>query len=235
MSKISYCSLEEAWGDSYKTNNNNNNNNIINNDNISNKNISNKNIINTEKNWNGNISSSVFPGSNVKENKKNIENNKIYSRDKYDYLNENSEIERKEIINNMNNIERNNNTENNSIIEYEKYRFNPINKVNNNNNEVAYSPFNESIEKKYLQDKLNFLENEFRKYKNYFENDNKQNNYIEKFSNNTNEDEEKHTSYNKSNDIIDLILLIIIGLIVIFVMNSIFNIGKSIGARNKIY
>jgi len=159
--------------------------------------------------------------------------NKIYTRDKYTYLNENSEIERKEIINNMNNIERNNNTENNSVVEYEKYRFNPTNKVNNNNYEQTYSPFNESIEKKYLQDKLNFLENEFRKYKNYIDNDDNTNNYIEKFSNNSKE-EEIATNYNKSNDIIDLILLIIIGLIVIFVMNSIFNIGKSIGARNKI-
>jgi hypothetical protein len=196
MSKISYCSLEEAWGDSYKTNKN-------------------------EK--------------NDKNNKKNIENNKIYQMNKYDHLNDNSEIERKEIIKNMNSIERNNsdknNIENNSIVEYEKYRFNPINKVNNNNYEQTYTPFNDSIEKKYLQDKLNFLENEFRKYKNYIENDNYnyKNNNIENFSNNDGENKN-----NKSNDIIDLILLIIIGLIVIFVMNSIFNIGKSIGARNKI-
>jgi hypothetical protein len=210
MSKISYCSLEEAWGDSYKTNNIDNIDNI---NNINNDIISNKNIIN---------------------NKKNTENNKINTRDKYTYLNENSEIERKEIINNMNNIERNNNTENNSIVEYEKYRFNPTNKVNNNNSEKQYSPFNESIEKKYLQDKLNFLENEFRKYKNYFENESNTNNYIENFSNNSKKYEENETNYNKSNDIIDLILLIIIGLIVIFVMNSIFTIGKSIGARNKV-
>jgi hypothetical protein len=38
---------------------------------------------------------------------------------------------------------------------------------------------------------------------------------------------------NGSNDIVDLILLIIVGLIVILVMNSIFNIGKSIGLRNR--
>ena len=132
----------------------------------------------------------------------------------------------------MNNIERNSNTEDNSIVNYEKYRFNPNNKVYNNNNERTYSPFNESIEKKYLQDKLNFLENEFRKYKNYVEDENNTNNYIEKFSNNSKEETE--TNYNKSNDIIDLILIIIIGLIVIFVMNSIFNIGKTIGSRNKI-
>ena len=179
MSKISYCSLEEAWGEPYKTN--------------------------------------------------NIKNEKI---------NENSEIERKEVIKNMNIIERNNG--NNYPIntnDYNKYRLNPKNNIEqtySSNNKQEYSPFNESIEKKYLQDKLNFLENEFKKYKEYFDNE-----HIEKFSNNI---EDENNIVNKSidkpndkpNDIIDLILLIIIGLIVIFVMNSIFNIGKSIGSRNKV-
>ena len=116
--------------------------------------------------------------------------------------------------------------ENNENTEYNKYRFNPINKVVDNNPQ-QYTPFNESIEKKYLMDKLNFLENEFRKYKDVFEqkNNNINNNIIENFSNQTIEETPKN------NDIIDLCLLIIIGLILIFVMNSIFNIGKSIGAR----
>ena len=163
MSKISYCSLEEAWGDSYKTKNN------------------------------------------------NAENNQKETVPK--------EIVHKEIVNNM--------------VEYEKYRFNPINKVNNNNNEKVYSPFNESIEKKYLQDKINYLENEFKKYKNYYEDKKDENSYTEKFSNNEKE-EENQLNNNNNTDIIDLILLIIIGLIVIFVMNSIFNMGKSIGAKNKV-
>jgi len=155
MSKISYCSLEEAWGNTHMTKNNN--------------------------------------------EKETVQKETLH----------------KEVVNNM--------------LEYEKYRFNPINKVNNNNNnEKVYTPFNESIEKKYLQDKINYLENEFKKYKNYY-NDEK-NNYIENFSNNVKEEENES---NNNTDIIDLILLIIIGLIVIFVMNSIFNMGKSIGAKNK--
>lgn len=187
MSKISYCSLEEAWGDLY----------VKNKDNL-----------------------------NINNNKSDI--NDINDKDKNEILN-NINITEK------NNI-KNNNIENNGIIEYQKYRFNPINKVNNNNDDKIYSPFQESIEKKYLQDKINFLENEFKKYKNYFETQNvqgiedNQNNTMEYFTNKKEEDEPN----NKSNDIIDLLLLIIIGLIIIFVMNSIFNIGKSIGSRNKI-
>jgi hypothetical protein len=68
MSKISYCSLEEAWGNSYKKD-----------------------------------------------------------------INKEEDVKIK-------------NVENNSIVEYEKYRFNPVNKVDNNNYEKEYSPFNESIE-----------------------------------------------------------------------------------------
>jgi hypothetical protein len=156
-----------------------------------------------------------------------------------------SQIERETVVDNMNKVERNSNPENNSIVEYNKYRFNPVNKVNKNDYEQQnYTPFNESIEKKYLQDKLNFLENEFRKYKFLFENNenysNKNNkNYninhsediYESFKNN---EEDKTENTYKGNDIIDLILLIIIGLIVIFVLNSIFSIGKTIGARHKI-
>jgi hypothetical protein len=126
MSKMSYCSLEEAWGTSFKEKDDNLNN-------------------------------------------------------KYEKI----DNERLNVISNMNNIERNNNCENNSIIEYEKYRFNPENKVLKNDVEKSYSPFKESIEKKYLQDKLNFLENEFKKYKHFFENTNEKSNSstIEKFEN----------------------------------------------------
>ena len=200
MSKISYCSLEEAWGDSYnnKINNNNNNNNFKNN---------------------------------------NLENNNLEKcDDKYIQLNKTSDSDRLNVIKNMNNVERHQTSERNSlsdnIDEYNRYRFNNNNKVDNNDTSKNYTPFNESIEKKYLQDKLNFLENEFKKYKNIFEkSDFDSNNYqIENFSNNNSE----LNNSNKGNDIIDLILLLIIGLIVIFFMNSIFNIGKSIGSRNKI-
>jgi len=196
LSKISYCSLEEAFAGSYNDNKINNNNNF-----------------------------------------NNLENNNLEKcDDKYIKLNKISDSDRLNVIKNMNNVERHSSSERNSlsdnIDEYNRYRFNNNNKVDNNDISKNYTPFNESIEKKYLQDKLNFLENEFKKYKNIFEkSDSDSNNYqIENFSNSNSE---SNTS-NKGNDIIDLILLIIIGLIVIFVMNSIFNIGKSIGSRNKI-
>ena len=206
MSKISYCSLEEAWGTSYKKNINDDAN--INKDIIQNNNIENNNI---EKN--------------------NIQNNTILN-DKYDYLNKTSNTERNNVIKNMNSVERNKTAENNSIVEYNKYRFNPLNNVNGNNStEETYTPFNESIEKKYLQDKINFLENQFKKYKYIFDENNNSLDTIESFSN---QEVKENNRPNKSNDIIDLFLLIIIGLIVIFVMNSIFSIGKTIGARQKI-
>ena len=152
-----------------------------------------------------------------------------------------SQIERETVVENMNKVERNSAPENNSIVEYNKYRFNPENKVNKNNYEMQnYTPFNESIEKKYLKDKLHFLENEFKKYKFLFEkneNYSNKNDYeediYESFKNNEEDKNESKLNY-KSNDMIDLILLIIIGLIVIFVLNSIFSIGKTIGSRQKI-
>jgi hypothetical protein len=198
MSRITYCSLEEAWGDSF-----------------------NRKDINEQQ-------SSIKVNNNLKNGQQIKNNQQIYERNKYDKLIENSEDNRAELINNINKIERNYLTENNnqtSLIEYNKYRINPKNQVNSYQ-EPQYTPFQETLDKKYLQDKLNYLENEFIKYKNLV-NDN---NNIEHFDN-TN----KNTNDNsKDNDIIDLIVLIIIGLLVIFVLNSIFNIGKAIGARNKV-
>ena len=228
MSKISYCSLEEAWGESYnKKNNDSSNLENINNNSISNNDISNNNI-----------------------NNSNNSNNTISNRNKYDTLNKESQIERENVITNMNSIERNKKPENNSIVSYDKYRFNSENKVNSKSYENNYTPFQESLEKKYLQDKLLFLEHEFKKYKYLIEkseNNRKISNRdsymyssedsIENFSNseNSTKDDTKNNyiSNNNGNDIIDLFLLIIIGLIVIFVMNSIFNIGKKIGASGK--
>ena len=79
-----------------------------------------------------------------------------------------------------------------------------------------------------------YLENELRKYNHLFEKSDYQINNIESFSNKDSISNNNVPSNNKSNDIIDLILLIMIGLIVIFVMNSIFNIGKAIGSKNKL-
>jgi hypothetical protein len=198
MSKISYCSLEEAWGNSFSKNNG--------------QNIEQNNVQNNIHN--------------------NVQNTKISNRemDKYNMLTEKSENDRDIVISNMNNIERNPRTENNSLVQYQKYRFNPSNKVNYNDQQI-YSPFNQDLERKYLQDKLMYLENELRKYKHLFEKSDYQINSIESFSNQDSISNNNVPSNNKSNDIIDLILLIMIGLIVIFVMNSIFNIGKAVGAK----
>ncbi len=107
MSKISYCSIEEAWGTSFDRQKNNNNPQIS-----------------------------------------NDSNENMFNRNKYDMLNEKSKVERENVINNMNNIERNTKTENNmSIQQYNKYRFNPNNAVSNNSTSVenarsnTYSPF----------------------------------------------------------------------------------------------
>jgi hypothetical protein len=169
MSRVSYCSLEEAWG------------------------------------------------------KSNIENNN------YEKLQNKSKDMRDEVINNMNNMERNSpsnhpsSTSSNSLVEYNKYRFNPYNNVEHENVNNTYSPFQENIEKKYLKDKLIYLENELLKYKNVFEPS-----YIEKFSNPSSQ---PINNNNNTNDIFDIVLLIIIGLILILFMNSIFNLGKTIGSK----
>jgi len=195
--RISYCSLEEAWGDSF------------------------------------NRKDMIQPPPNNKLYQQQTKNNdKLFERNKYDKLIEGSDQDRENVISNMNIVERNVISENNSSNQqqFDKYRFNPNNVVTNNNiidNEKAYLPFKENIEKKQIEDKLNLLENELKKYK-YLMNDTN----IESFSNSNGGSNEQKQS--NSNDIIDLIILIIIGLLVIFVLNSIFNIGKAIGARNKI-
>jgi hypothetical protein len=219
MSKISYCSLEEAWGSSYKLNNNENNG--LNNVDLDNNNSNSKN------------------------------NDKLYSLntdDKYSLLHKKSEEDRDNVINNMNNIERNNSKTENRIIEYNKYRLNSNNVVKESPvKEESYAlqkymPFSESIERKYLEDKLKFLENEILKYKNLIDNNDGINsdlggNFIESFSNNNNSSNVNQSSSVtgnvKNNDLIDIILLIIIGLIIILVMNSIFNIGKAIGMKRR--
>ena len=200
MSKITYCSLEEAWGKTYKDESNNSPNNEF---------------------------------KNILEDKK------------YNNLVEKSDNDRVKVINNLNTIEKSIPKENNSIVEYNKYRFNTDNNVKSSETQLTYTPFNESLEKKYLKDKLFFLENEFRKYKTLFDQSdskvyNQQSYGNEHFSNNdstlninTMNTMNNQQKSNNTNDMIDLILLIIIGLIIILVMNSIFNIGKSIGSRQN--
>jgi len=217
MSKINYCSLDEAWGDPGR----NINDNLLSNDSSSNVNPTN-NVQHVEQN----------DGQRVMLNtQKNTNNDKIYGRTNYDYLNENSKIDRNNVIQNMNKVERNLLPENinNNGINYNKYRFNPRNNVKQNNYDKDYAPFKESIEKKQLQDKIDYLESEFNKYKLLTNGESSEESSIENFNN---QNKNEKNDYN-SNDIVDLIILIIIGLIVIFIMNSIFNIGKAIGMRNK--
>ena len=223
MSKISYSSLEEVWGNSF---NNNNTNNIKNNNNkkvhinsnnlnnISDNNISDNNI------YDNNIYDNNISSNNINHKELNIskleENKKLLENDKRQ--NEQS----MKVLKDMNNVERNKIPENNINDDYNKYRFNSVNTVNSlYENNKEYSPFKDDLDKKYLQDKLIQLENDFRKYKIMINTDN---DTVESFSNHEEVD-------NSNNELLDLIVLIIIGLIIIFVMDSVFKIGKIIGAR----
>ena len=197
MSKISYCSLEEAWGPSIS------------------KNVEKDKDNNTKK---------------KEENKKDYEeinSFKSKSQNDYELLKEDNE-NMKKILNTMNLIERNKSPENNINEDYNKYRFNPINKVNSlySTDKNDYKPFQDDIEKKSLQDKFIELENEFRKYKMMM---NTRNNTgdeetIESFGNLIDSNSDK-------TDIQDLIVLIVLGLIVIFIMDNIFKLGKYLGSK----
>ena len=195
MSKISYCSLEEAWGNSINKNQDNNDK-------------------NTDKNEN-----------KIKNNKDYDEDVNLYkskSQTDYESLKEDNE-KMKKILNTMNYVERNKIPENNINEEYNKYRFNSVNKVNglyqDSNN---YKPFEDDLEKKSLQDRFVELEYEFRKYKMMMNTrNNNEEESIESFSN----------MENGNTDIQDLIVLIVLGLIIIFIMDNIFKLGKYIGNK----
>jgi len=200
MSKINYCSLEEAWGNNYKK--------TLDNNTIRNNDPNPENVINIyQKN---------------QENKQSQEN-------KYEELDEASKKNRQELIQNMNLLERNNKGEtdiNKSISEYNKYRTNSFNNVSSNDTKSEYVPFNDSIEKKYLEDKLKHLEEQYKylmQKNNYTGTIGSSNNYIENFSN-----KYSPTLSENSNDLFDIIVLITIGFIIIFILNSVFNLGKRI-------
>ena len=195
MSKISYCSLEEAWGSSINKN----------------QDINDK---KTDKNENKN-----------KNNKDYDEDINIYkSKTQMDYesLKEDNE-KMKKILNTMNYVERTKIPENNINEEYNKYRFNSVNKVNGLYEDSSnYKPFEDELEKKSLQDRFVELENEFRKYKIMMNTrNNSEEESIESFSN----------MENGNTDIQDLIVLIVLGLIIIFIMDNIFKLGKYIGNK----
>ena len=275
MSKISYSSLEEVWGNSFQNNDSNNskqNNNVPNNNapnnNSSNNNSSNINTVISSHNNRNNMNNqnlnqnhynnSLNPQTNqiVSNNEVNrkdfqgiqdnhIPNNSQHNQDMmqaHQSRNTNTQeyprVDMNKVINNMNLVERNKEPENTINDDYHKYRFNPLNKVMPTTNDTPgnYTPFQDHIEKKFLQDKIIELENEFRKYKLMLNSRNNQNddndidhNIMEGFSN-QNSDSPPFMDSNK-NDILDLIVVIMIGLIIIFILDSIFKIGKKIGAR----
>lgn len=192
MSKISYCSLEEAWGNSINKN----------------QDIDNKNTDKKEK---------------TKDYDEEINSYRSKSQMEYESLKEDNE-KMKKILNTMNFVERNKTPENNINEEYNKYRFNSVNKVNglyqDSNN---YKPFEEDLEKKSLQDRFVELENEFRRYKMMMNtrSNNSEEESIESFSN----------FEGNNTDIQDLIVLIVLGLIIIFIMDNIFKLGKYMGSK----
>jgi hypothetical protein len=205
MSRISYSSLDEVWGTEFNINNDSKNNDSKNN-NLNNNNLKN-------------------------DDSKN--ESKYESTNKYNKLTDKSKDDREEIINNMNLVERNPKNNNMELIDYNMYRINT--NVKKNDNEKKYTPFQESLEKKYLQDKLIFLENELLKYQKIIESKTKSKEVVERFENNSTQDTQVSSTPNKkSNDIIDLIVIIIIGILIIFVMDSIFKMGKKIGAKKMI-
>ena len=197
MSRISYCSLEEAWGNSSSINKQND--------------------------------------DDIPQKTKN--NERIFNN-KYETLEDKSREDRETVIQTMNSIERNNKNSNEHFynqnnIEYNSYRNNQNNIVKKNDYDTKYTPFDESMEKKKIQDKLIFLENELRKYRQYMENQTKREmdeSAIEYFDN---QSSSNNSPKKKNSDLFDLIVLVMIGLLLIFVMDSIFKLGKSIGTRKS--
>lgn len=186
-----------------------------------------------EFNINNDSKNNDSKNNNLRNNEAMNNEAKYESTNKYNKLTDKSKDDREEIINNMNLVERNPKNNNMELIDYNMYRINT--NVKKNDSEKKYTPFQESLEKKYLQDKLIFLENELLKYQKIIESKTKSKEIVERFENgNTKDTHVSSTPNKKSNDIIDLIVIIIIGILIIFVMDSIFKMGKKIGAKKMI-
>ena len=165
MSKISYCSLDEAW--------------------------------------------EPFIGqSQINQNKSQNAQDYQPQRPKMQ-----TEEERQNVIQKMNSIERNTRFSNDETPQWK--------------GDPEYnSSYQNQTHKKYLEDKLAFLELELQKYKKIeLEHEN------EHFQSEITSSSPSQIS--PKNDIIDLILLIMIGLILIFIMHSIFMTGILIGERKR--
>jgi hypothetical protein len=175
MSKISYCSLEEAWGDDFVK---------------------------------------------LKKEKYNeeVENNKTEYNPQLMPLNSSNEI---------NNIQSNQSNQSN--------QFNQNSKINNNLD--TYNNINQEIVD--TSNRLNVLDivNSDSKISGNNVNKNINNDIlsemIESFQNNK-QDEIKEHFGNYKTDIFELIILIIIGLIIIFVLDSVYKIGKSVGLKMRV-
>ena len=157
----------------------------------------------------------------------------------YHTMKEQSEKNRLQIVDNINLMEREIQNQNSmKSTDYIHYQKEPINSsvVTKNYSDLQsnYSDL-QSIDKKYLLEKLMFLENQLKKYnENIPTNTQGNNSNFEPFTNQgTNQNLTQGNIYNSifSCEIIDLIILIGIGMFIIFIMDSIFKLGKSIGTR----
>lgn len=215
MPPISYCSLDEAWGIQKKPNKEENNINRF--DKLSED---------SQKERNTVIDNMNYIERNSKNNNSESKES-LYDKSHYPKSDSIRSVSRQVLA---------------DPSENEKYKMNPMNKVvplkstsnilNDTNNSNKKDLNYDDKEKNYYKERLAFLENELQKCKNYLEiyknKENNMENTIESFQNSNNN---SFSTSNTSNDIIDLIFLIIIGLVIIFIMNSIFKLGKSIGAR----
>lgn len=266
MSKISYSSLEEVWGNSFQNNDsntlkqNNTPNNTLANINTISRSQSDNNMKDQNQNQNqpvNNYNDSSNPQTNqiisnhelIRKDFQGIQDNQVSNNTQQDQsmihsqqsrdinTQEYPRVDMNKVISNMNLVERNKEPENTINNDYYKYRFNPLNKVmpSTNDTPTNYTPFQDNIEKKFLQDKIIELENEFRKYKLMLNSRNNQNDDIDNDHNTmegfSNQNSDISLLNSNKNDLLDLIVVIIIGLIIIFILDSIFKIGKRIGAR----
>jgi hypothetical protein len=109
---------------------------------------------------------------------------------------------------------------NNNINNYNNINKDIINNNNNNNNRLEV---------------LNVVNDEIKPNDNIPNNiQNIQSELVEHFKTNNEGTEIKEEFANFKSDIFELIILIIIGLIIIFVLDSVYKIGKSVGLKMKI-
>lgn len=171
MSKISYCSLEEAWGDDFVK---------------------------------------------LKKEKyiEEVENNKTEYNPQLMPLNSSNEI---------------NNMQSNKIPNYQS---NQNSKINTNLD--TYNNINQEIVD--TSNRLNVLDivnSNSKTVENKNVNNDILSEMIESFQN-SKQDEIRENFGNYKTDIFELIILIIIGLIIIFVLDSVYKIGKSVGLKMRV-